>query len=47
MKARLNLTIDENLLAQIKRYAASRKSSISGRQCHSRFCMATGGVYTA
>lgn len=29
MKAKLNLTIDDSLLAKIKRYAASRKISIS------------------
>lgn len=29
MKARLNLTIDEGLLEKVKRYAASRKSSVS------------------
>ena len=29
MKAKLNLTIDENLLARIKRYAASHKTSVS------------------
>jgi hypothetical protein len=29
MKAKLNLTIDENLLGKIKRYAASRKTSVS------------------
>lgn len=29
MKVRLNLTIDDNLLNKIKRYAASRKVSVS------------------
>jgi len=29
MKARVNLTIDESLLEKVKRYAASRKSSVS------------------
>lgn len=29
MKAKLNLTIDDSLLAKIKRYAASRKVSVS------------------
>lgn len=29
MKARINLTIDENLLERIKRYAAGKKTSVS------------------
>lgn len=29
MKAKLNLTIEDNLLAKIKRYAAKRKTSVS------------------
>jgi Family of unknown function (DUF6364) len=30
MKVRINLTIDSQLLSKIKRYAASKKTSVSG-----------------
>jgi hypothetical protein len=30
MKVRINLTIEDHLLSRIKRYAASRKTSVSG-----------------
>lgn len=30
MKVRINLTIEDNLLSKVKRYAAGKKTSVSG-----------------